>query len=152
VSPHLELWPIDRITYELPKSKDEVIGALLDLACKGLKLGATKRSRVFEALLARERSGSTAASGLAIPHVKVAEVKAPVSALGIATAGIEFGAVDGERVHAVFLLVSPDSMAAEHTAVLRFIAGVARNPDFMRFLRQTRAPADARGLLEEMGA
>jgi mannitol/fructose-specific phosphotransferase system IIA component (Ntr-type) len=113
---------------------------------------AERRARLLEALLQREKQGSTAAGGLAIPHVKSPELRAPVGALGVFPAGTDFAAVDGEKVHAVFLLLSPASMAEEHLAALRFIASVARNPDFLRFVKRTRSPQDARALLEEMGS
>jgi mannitol/fructose-specific phosphotransferase system IIA component (Ntr-type) len=149
----LELWPISRIAYGLPASpKRAVIEALLDIAVKGLRVPAERKEKMLQALLDREKNGSTAAAGLAIPHVKLAEVKAPIAALGVYPAGIDFAAIDGGKVHSVFLLLSPAAMAEEHLVTLRWIAGVARNPDFMAFLRRTTTPADARSLLEEMGS
>jgi len=153
VNGHLALWAVDRISFDLPRSpKKSVISALVDVATRGTQLTAAKRGRVLDLLLGREKNGSTAAGGLAIPHVKSPDVKGPLASLGVFPDGIDFDAVDREKVHVVFLLLSPAAMAAEHVAVLRFIAGVARQPDFMPFVRRTRTPAEARALLEEMGA
>lgn len=152
MSEHLSLWPAERIAFGLPTGpKRAVLAALVDVAAKGTRLGPDRKERLLEALLVREKDGSTAAGGLAIPHVKTTELKAPLAALGVFPDGIDFGAVDGEKVQATFLLLSPTAMAAEHVARLRWIAGVARKPDFMRFLARTRTPQDARALLEEMG-
>ena len=152
VSAHLALWPVERIVYGLPTgSKKVVIASLLEVAVKGSRLAADRREKLLESLLAREKDGSTASNGLAIPHVKSPDLKAPLAALGVFPDGIDYSAVDGGRVHALFLLLSPVTMANEHVATLRYIAGIARQPDFMRFLRRTKAPADARSLLEEMG-
>ena len=152
MSEHLALWTVSRIAYGLPSTpKRAVLESLLEVAVKGTRVPAERRERMLQALLDREKSGSTAAAGLAIPHVKLADVKAPVAALGVFPAGIDFTAVDGGKVHAVFLLLSPAAMAEQHLATLRWIAGVARKPDFMAFLRRTTTPADARSLLEEMG-
>jgi mannitol/fructose-specific phosphotransferase system IIA component (Ntr-type) len=153
VSGPLELWPVERIAFGLPRTpKRLVLAAMLDVAVKGRRLPAERRERLLELLLAREKSGSTASGGIAIPHVKTADVKSPLAALGVFPDGIEFDAVDAGRVHVAFLLISPDSMAADHVAVLRWIAGMARKPDFMPFVRRSRTPSDARALLEEMGA
>ncbi len=152
MSPYLELWPVERIVYGAASAtKSDAISALLDVAAKGARMSAEKRGRVLAAILEREKSGSTAVGGLAIPHAKSPDVKTAVSALGVFPNGIEFGALDGGRVHAVFLLLSPAAQAVEHVTVLRFIAGLARKPDFMRFLRRTTDPTQARSLLEELG-
>lgn len=152
MSKHLDLWPAEKIVYGLPvTSKREMLAALLDVAVKGSRMAGEKRGRLLDALLLREKNGSTAAGGLAIPHAKSDEIKSPLAALGVFPEGIEFTSVDGERVHAVFMILSPLAEAAEHVEILRFVAGVARKPDFMRFLRRTSKPEEARGLLEEMG-
>ena len=65
--------------------------------------------------------------------------------------GLDFKAVDSERVYGVFLLLSPSDQADEHVQVLRWLAGMIRAPDFISFIRQTSAPEDTRSLLEEMG-
>lgn len=150
-SRHLALWPVERIVFDLPTlSKQEVLEALLGLAVAGLELAPPARRGLLDLLLAREATGSTAAAQLAIPHAKSPDLHAPVGALGVFPRGIEFHAIDGAPVHAVFLLASPADRAAEHVEILRFIAALARGRDFMRFLRRTASPAEARTLLEEM--
>lgn len=152
-SRHLALWPVECIAFAPPAAtKQEVLEALLDLAVARLELGAPARAELLELLLAREKSGSTAAGRLAIPHARSAGLAAPVGALGVFPRGVDFDAIDGEPVHAVFLLVSPADRAAEHVEVLRWIAALARGRDFMRFLVGTKSPAEARALLEELSA
>ena len=152
-SRHLALWPVERIVFDpAATSKREVLESLLAVAVARLDLAAPKRSELLELLLAREKSGSTASSRLAIPHARSAGLPAPVGALGVYPRGVDFHAVDGERVHAVFLLVSPAERAAEHVEVLRWIAALARGRDFTRFLLRTKTPAEVRALLEELSA
>jgi mannitol/fructose-specific phosphotransferase system IIA component (Ntr-type) len=150
-SRHLALWPVERIVFEpATRSKREVLETLLALALARLDFAAAARQQLVDQLLAREKSGSTAAAHLAIPHARSTDLHAPIGALGVFPGGIEFDAIDGEPVHAVFLLISPADQAAEHVDVLRWIAAIARGRDFMRFLRRTATPAEARTLLEEM--
>jgi len=152
-SRHLALWPVERILFDpAERTKRDVLGELLALAVARLDLAAAGSQPLLDLLLAREKSGSTAAARLAIPHARSAALPAPVGALGVFPRGVDFDAIDGERVHAVFLLLSPADRAAEHVEVLRWIAGLARGRDFMRFLLRTKSPAEARALLEEMAA
>ena len=53
---------------------------------------------------------------------------------------MEFGAIDGKPVHAVFLLVSPS--VPSHLRILAQLAFVLRDPG-LRQLLQERAPAPA---------
>jgi mannitol/fructose-specific phosphotransferase system IIA component (Ntr-type) len=153
VSGPLALWPVERIAFGLPTtSKPDLLAALVDVAVKGSRGTAKRRAKFVEAVLAREKSGSTAAGGLAIPHAKVDELASPLAALAVFPDGVDFAAIDGGRVHATFLLLSPLAMATEHVETLRWIAKVARQPDFLPFLRRTKSPQQARSLLEEMGA
>jgi mannitol/fructose-specific phosphotransferase system IIA component (Ntr-type) len=150
-SRHLALWPVERIAFDVaPSSKREVLESLLGLAVAELGCAPPVRRGLLDLLLAREASGSTAAAQLAIPHAKSSDLHAPVGALGVFPRGIEFHAIDGAPVHAVFLLLSPADQAVEHVEILRWIAALARGRDFMRFLRRTTTPAEARTLLEEM--
>ena len=66
--------------------------------------------------------------------------------------GIEWQAIDGRPVQVVFLLVSPSAEPEAHLQCLRWIAGLARNADFRRFLLDAPDQAAMRELLREMSA
>jgi mannitol/fructose-specific phosphotransferase system IIA component (Ntr-type) len=55
-------------------------------------------------------------------------------------------------VHVLFLLVSPSDEPESHLQCLRWIAGLARNSDFRRFLLDAETGDAIRDLLLEMGA
>ncbi len=90
--------------------------------------------RVFllQVLLAREALESTAiGDGIAIPHVRnpiVLHVPQPVVTLCFLEAPVDFGALDGQPVHALFTLVSPTVKA--HLHLLSRLAYALRDPDF----------------------
>ena len=150
---HLSLFPAERIAFDLPSaSKNGVIATLLDIATEGLDLADGSRKRLINALLAREKSGSTGMGSVAIPHVKSNIVDRTVAALGVFPQGLDFQAADGEPVYSLFLLVSPKNQAEEHIQVLRWIAGMARKSDFSLFMRQTKNPQEVHSLLDEMSA
>src|SRR4029077_2713006 len=79
---------------------------------------------VAEALAKREALGSTGlGGGVAIPHARLAELKAPYGIVAQLRKAIEFEAIDGQPVDIVFLLLLPAERAGEQ---LNALAGVAR--------------------------
>ncbi len=76
------------------------------------------RQFLFKVLMARESLGSTAVGdGIAIPHVRnpiVLHVQKPLVTLSFLEKPIDFGALDGSPVFALFSLVSPTVRAHLH--------------------------------------
>jgi PTS system fructose-specific IIA component/PTS system nitrogen regulatory IIA component len=149
--PYLSIFESHRITYNPPgKNKSQWLGALLQLVFPDLDVDREVQQELLKALVKRERSGSTGAGRVAIPHTRHRAVTRTIGALGVFPEGVDFESVDGNPVYSMFLLLSPESAPEEHVHVLRWIATVARKPDFTKFLRQTRTPEEVRGLLEEL--
>ena len=94
------------------------------------------RDYLLRVLLAREALGSTGVgSGIAIPHVRnpiVLHVPRASIALCFLENPIEFGAIDGQPVHTLFILVSPTVRA--HLHMLSRLAYALRAPDFQAAL------------------
>ena len=92
----------------------------------------TDREFLFKVLLAREELASTAVGGgIAIPHVRnpiVLNICASMIALCFPEKAVDFGAVDGKPVHALFTLVSPT--ARVHLQLLSRLAFVLQQKDF----------------------
>ncbi|MGH2901249.1 MAG: PTS sugar transporter subunit IIA, partial [Solirubrobacteraceae bacterium] len=62
-----------------------------------------------EAVLAREAIMSTGVGqGLAIPHARMPGLGAPIVALGVSNAGVDFGAPDGDLARLIVLVVTPE--------------------------------------------
>ena len=94
---------------------------------------------LFSALLKREELGSTGVgNGVAIPHVRLEQVKNPFAIMVRLKDPIDFNAVDGRPVDLVCLvLLSKENESAQ----LNALAGIARrfrNPELLGELR--RAP------------
>jgi PTS system nitrogen regulatory IIA component len=90
------------------------------------------RQFLLQVLLAREALESTAiGDGIAIPHVRnpiVLHVAKPLVTLGFLETPVDFGALDGKPVHALFSVISPTVRA--HLHLLSQIAFTLRDPDF----------------------
>jgi len=114
-------------------------GLLHDLAHRAARVQNVDDDTVFNALLKREELGSTGVgNGVAIPHVRLEQVKRPFGIMARLKDPIDFNAVDGQPVDLVcLLLLSKENEGAQ----LNALAGVARRlrtPEVLQELR--RAP------------
>lgn len=102
----------------------------------------TDRQFLVTVLEAREAMGSTGiGNGIAIPHVRnpiVLHVEAPFVTLCLLRHPVDFDAVDGRPVHALFTLISPSVPA--HLRILAQLGFVLRDEE-LRTLLARRAPA-----------
>lgn len=84
-------------------------------ALPGWSLPEIEKQKILELLILREQIGTTAiGQGIALPHCFYSGVHEPVVAFGVSPAGIPFPSLDGRPVHFVFVLILPQSRAAEH--------------------------------------
>jgi PTS system nitrogen regulatory IIA component len=101
------------------------------------------RAFLLSVLEAREAMGSTGiGDGIAIPHVRnpiVLHVEQPFVTLGLLRHAIDFDSMDGQPVHALFMLVSPT--VPGHLAVLARL-GFALRDETLRALLRSRSPAE----------
>lgn len=91
---------------------------------------------VYEALIAREKLGSTGfGNGIAIPHCRLKGCETPVSALLHLDAPIDFDAIDGAPVDLLFVLLVPEAATDAHLELLRQIASMLDRKDVRDKLR-----------------
>jgi len=91
---------------------------------------------VFEALIAREKLGSTGfGNGIAIPHCRLKSCTAPISALLHLEAPIDFDAIDGAPVDLLFVLLVPEAATDAHLELLRQIASMLDRKEVREKLR-----------------
>jgi nitrogen PTS system EIIA component len=118
------------------KDKNEVLQQLSQRA--GELTGLFQRD-VFDALLQRERLGSTGfGSGIAIPHVKFRALDHIVCIFARLAAPIPFDAPDAEPVDLVFLLLGPEHASGDHLKALARISRLVRDPHALERLRATQ--------------
>jgi PTS system nitrogen regulatory IIA component len=113
--------------------------ALQELSEKAAALSGLTAREIFDALLQRERLGSTGiGNGVAIPHGKLAKVKQIFGLFARLDRPIEFEALDGAPVDLMFLLVAPESAGADHLKALAQVARMFRDPSLVAKVRATR--------------
>lgn len=120
--------------------RDGAINELFDALVAGGVIKPAQRPTLVEAVLERERKGSTGfGKGVAVPHVKHASITRMTAAIGVSEAGIDFSALDRQPVYTIFLLLSPAGRPEEHLQAMEVIFKNLSNDKFRRFLRQAES-------------
>lgn len=133
------------------KTKDAALKELLAAAHAAGVVAKKSVTGLGKKLLEREAIGSTGlGNGVAVPHIKHADIAAPSLVLGRSPAPIEWQAIDGRPVSIIFLVVSPAQDPEAHLRCLRWISTLARNADFRRFLLDAKDETGMRDLLREL--
>ena len=100
----------------------------------------------------RERLGSTGVGeGVAIPHARLADVKAPIGALLVLGEGVDFDAVDERPCDIIFMLLAPMTSGADHLRALAQVSRAFRHGDVRERLRQATTPAEIMSILCDNG-
>lgn len=112
--------------------------------------GDTDCGAVVEALLDRERLGSTSVgSGFAIPHCKLDGLEELTVSLVRFKRPVDFGAPDDVPVQFFFVVLSPPDRPAAHLQVLSQIARVLKRDDLRAALLTAE---DSDGVVEALRA
>lgn len=105
---------------------------------------------IIRAILNREELGSTGiGQGVAVPHTRHPKVDKLVGTVALSRQGVEFAALDGERVDTLFLLVSPPNQPGDHLRALENISRHLKAERFVTFLRQAKSKQEVEDLLDE---
>jgi PTS system fructose-specific IIA component/PTS system nitrogen regulatory IIA component len=130
--------------------KQTVIRAMATSLVEAGKIDRKNYESIIEAILKREELGSTGIGrGVAVPHTKHPSIDRLVGTVAISQEGVDFDSLDGEKVHLLFLLVSPPDRPGDHLRALENISRQLRDDTFCRFLKQSKNPQDVWQLLEE---
>jgi nitrogen PTS system EIIA component len=110
-------------------------------------LGVEDR-RIFEALVERERLGSTGIGhGVAIPHARFEDIKNLTVFFAQLSDPIDFEAIDNKPVDLVFMLIAPHDAGAEHLKMLARISRLVRDSDVREQLRGVNDPEAVQAII-----
>ena len=106
------------------KDKAQAIAGLVDVLTAQGRLTPVQRAAALDALLAREKIGSTGLEhGIALPHAIVDIPGEALAVLAVSRTGVPFQAADGGPSKLFVLLLVPRRGVQKH---LRTLAGVAK--------------------------
>ena len=101
---------------------------LQELATRAGRITGVHGREIFNALLQRERLGSTGLGrGIAIPHVKLAGIKSITCLFARLEKPVPFESNDGEPVDLVFFLLAPEDAGGDHLKALARISRLVRD-------------------------
>ncbi len=127
--------------------------ALQEISVKAAEISGMSARDIFDALLQRERLGSTGVGGgIAIPHGKMAKTDRIFGVFARLERAIDFDALDGDPVDLIFLLIAPEGAGADHLKALSRIARALRDPGLTSRLRATRDASSLHLLLTQAPA
>ena len=130
--------------------KEGVIREMAHSLMEAGKISSDELDSIIRAILKREELGSTGIGrGVAVPHTKHPSVNRLVGTVAVSQEGVDFDSLDGEKVHLLFLLVSPPDRPGDHLRALENISRQLRDDTFCKFLKQSKKPEDVWQLLEE---
>ncbi len=124
--------------------------ALHDIAAVAAPLVGRSAQEIAQALMAREREGSTGlGNGVALPHARLDYLRRRTCLFVRLEKPIDFEAVDHEPVDVMFVLFTPAMQGAEHLRALSRISRAIRTPGFVQRLREAHDTADILAILDE---
>ena len=92
--------------------------------------GLDNGEQISRLILERESDMSTGIGyGIAIPHARITGIDRLYMVAARSVNGIEFGAIDDQPVHLIFMLVSPANTSTEHTQILSSLSSIMAYED-----------------------
>jgi mannitol/fructose-specific phosphotransferase system IIA component (Ntr-type) len=130
--------------------KKGAIKEMVELLRSAFGLEELKVAEAVDAVMAREKMGSTGiGGGVGVPHAKLPGLTRVYGAFCKTKQPIEFGALDGDPVDLIFLLLSPTSDTAPGQEALKAVAAPVKRANFCKFLRRANGAKEILDLFRE---
>lgn len=146
-----EFLPADAIDVRLKANSKKQV--LLELAKRASALTGQSERLIFDALLERERLGSTGVGrGVAIPHAKLDSLGRVFGLFAQLERPVDFDAIDDQPVDLFYLLLAPDQAGADHLKALARASRLLRDEGLCEKLRGCQTADGVNALLNERQA
>ncbi len=130
------------------RSKKRALEDLSKLLAKAS--GQLVENDIFTSLINREKLGSTGlGEGVAIPHGRIRGIDSTVGAFIRLGQGVDYEANDGLPADLIFGLLVPVDCTEEHLEILRMLAELFTNDEFVKQLRTAESSQELYTLLSE---
>jgi mannitol/fructose-specific phosphotransferase system IIA component (Ntr-type) len=131
-------------------TRDEAIEELVTALAEAGAIPKKSVDEVTKAVIKREEGATTGiGKGIALPHVKLASIKKPIAAIGLAPEGLDFNSLDAKPVYSVILLLSSSEQPEEHLQAMEAIFRHVQRDIFRKFLRQAETEEAIADLVAE---
>lgn len=131
--------------------KEDVLNQMVNLMAKSGKIKDIEIYR--KGVFAREEEGTTGiGEGIAIPHCKSDSVERPGLAVMVVKDGVNFDALDGEKVSLIFLIAAPNTEDNVHLDVLSRLSVMLMDENFTTSLRNAKTVEEFLKVIDEAEA
>ncbi len=131
-----------------PKSKKNIISALLDHLIEKKKIDKKYKKEILKSVFQREEMGSTAiGSHIAFPHARIDSIKHIIICIAVSKDGVDFDSLDQEPVNIIALLLSSQKEAGLHLKMLAFLARMLRDKYLVQRLKSAKTEEEVLALL-----
>lgn len=131
--------------------KNEALDAMVALMAKSGKINDVEKYR--KGVYAREEEGTTGiGEGIAIPHCKSDAVSRPGLAAMVIKDGVDFDALDGEKVDLIFLIAAPNTEDNVHLDVLSKLSVLLMDENFTHGLRNAKTVEEFLSVIDQAEA
>lgn len=131
--------------------KEDVLNQMVNLMAKSGKIKDIEIYR--KGVFAREEEGTTGiGEGIAIPHCKSDSVERPGLAAMVVKDGVDFDALDGEKVSLIFLIAAPNTEGNVHLDVLSRLSVMLMDENFTTSLRNAKTVEEFLKVIDEAEA
>ena len=123
--------------------------AIHEMAALGSEAAELDAGAVEAAVWAREETMSTGiGNGVALPHARIAGLRAPVVVAGISRGGVDFDAPDDKLASVIFLLLTPEDDPGAQLELASDIARLFRNPHVLTLACRSKRFTDFLGYMK----
>lgn len=129
-------------------SKQEALNQIVNLIDRTGNI--SNKEEYKKVVLAREKQGTTGiGEGIAIPHGKSNAVKKATLAAMVIPNGVDFEALDSEKVDLMFLIAAPETKDNIHLEVLSRLSALLMDEKFREKLRGAKTPKEFINYIDE---
>jgi len=129
-------------------SRDELLKRMVDALYRKYK--GFERDDVVKAVIERELQAPTVlASGLALPHARLAEISSPVLAVATSAKGVDFEASGEDPVHVVVLILTPKSDPGAYLRLMASLSKLLNNKPVIKRLCVATSAREVYGIITE---
>lgn len=122
-------------------NKAEVLQEVARLAKKSGVLENVTEQEILAGLQARESLGSTGVGkGIAIPHCRLKAASDFVVGLLTVPSGVDFDALDGQKVKLIVFIVAPEVESTQHVRLLSLISQTLLAPNAVKKILAEQTP------------
>lgn len=127
------------------ENKESLLREIAKIAKISPILNSYTEEDVFQALMEREKLSSTGfGKKVAIPHCTLDKIEEFVIGIITLSKGVDFAAVDGQKVQVVAFIIAPTSKRNQHIRFLSNISSILRNPSNVEEILRAKTAAEVR--------